>query len=106
MSRSGGLLVQGSSGKKGNFEVVLPRVGGGFLHLWRNNDAPGLPWSSPDLTMGSEGDVDDVALLSNNLQPEQLVSVRREGNHLKCSVCGHVNVHGVVRPRWGGSAAL
>ena len=106
MARSGGLLVQGSIGAKGNFEVVLPRVGGGFLHLSRNNDVPGLPWSGPDLAMGSEGDVSDVALVADGLQPGELASVRREGHHLKFCGRGHVNVHGVVRPRWGGSADL
>ena len=69
MARSCGLLIQGFSGTKGNFEVVLPRVGGGFLHLWRNNDAPGFPWSGADLAMGSEGDVTDVVLVADTLQP-------------------------------------
>ena len=100
MARGGGLLVQGSSGHKGNFEVVVPRVGGGFLHLWRNNDAPGLPWHEPDLGMGSEGDVHDVVLVADNLQPGELASVRREGSHFKCSARGFVSVHGVVRPRF------
>ena len=72
MARSGGLLIQGFSGTKGNFEVVLPRVGGGFLHLWRNNDAAGFPWSGPDLAMGSEGDVTDVVLVADTLQPGEL----------------------------------
>jgi hypothetical protein len=106
MARGGGLLVQGSSGHKGNFEVVVPRVGGGFLHLWRNNDAPGLPWHDPDLAMGSEGDVHDVVLVADNLRPGELASVRREGSHFKCSARGFVNVHGVVRPRWGASEDL
>jgi hypothetical protein len=106
VARSGGLLIEGFSGTKGNFEVVLPRVGGGFLHLSRNNDAPGFPWSGPDLAMGSEGDVTDVVLVADTLQPGQLASVRREGSHYKFSARGHVNVHGVVRPRWGGSADL
>ena len=86
MARSGGLLIEGFSGTRGNFEVVLPRVGGGFLHLWRNNDAAGFPWRGPDLAMGSEGDVTDVVLVADTLQPGQLASVRREGSHYKfCS---------------------
>ncbi|HEY3727072.1 MAG TPA: galactose oxidase-like domain-containing protein [Solirubrobacteraceae bacterium] len=85
---------------------MLPRAGGGFLHLWRNNDAPGFPWNGPTLAMGSEGDVHDVVLVADNLQPGELASIRREGTHLKCAARGFVNVHGVVHPRWGASADL
>jgi hypothetical protein len=106
MRRSGGLLVQGSSGQKGNFEVVVPRVGGGFWHFWRNNDAPGFPWHGPGLAMGSEDDVVDVVLVEDNLRPGELASVRHEGSHLRCSARGYVNVHGVVYPRWGTSDEL
>ena len=106
MARGGGLLVQGSSGQKGNFEVVVPRAGGGFWQFWRNNDAPGFPWNGPGLAMGSEGDVTDVVLVADSLRPEELASIRREGGHLQCSVRGFVNVHGVVHPRWGRSDEL
>jgi Domain of unknown function (DUF1929) len=106
VARGGGLLAQGSIGTKGNFEVVVPRVGGGFLHLWRNNDAAPFPWSAPDLAMGSEGDVTSVVLIADNLKPGELASIRREGGRLECSVRGAVNVHGVVRYRWGGSVQL
>ena len=106
MARGGGLLAQGSSGHKGNFEVVAPRVGGGFWTFWRDNDAPGFPWHGPWLAMGSEDDVRDVVLLEDSLRPGELASVRLEGRHLRCSPRGHVNVHGVVRPRWGASEEL
>src|SRR5262249_47015683 len=42
-----GFLVQGNFGRRGNFETVVPRPAGGMSHLWRNNDAPGVPWSAP-----------------------------------------------------------
>ncbi|MDQ6747050.1 MAG: hypothetical protein M3010_02930 [Candidatus Dormibacteraeota bacterium] len=106
MSRHGGLLVQGSSGHKGNFEVGVARLGGGFWQFWRDNDSPTLQWHGPDLAMGTEGQVFDVGLVADRLAPEQLVAVRREGNELRCSTRGHVNVHGVVRPRWGASQTL
>jgi Galactose oxidase-like, Early set domain/Glyoxal oxidase N-terminus len=106
MPRSGGLLAQGSSGQKGNFEVVSTRVGGGFWAFWRNNDAPGFPWHGPGLAMGSEGDVTEVVLLEDNLHPGELASTRLEGAKLKCSSRGYVNVQGVVRPRWGASQDL
>ena len=106
MPRSGGLLVQGSVGQRGNFEVVMPRVGGGFWHFWRNNDLPDHPWHGPDLAIGSEGDVSAVAVIEDNLRPGELASLRREGNHLRCAPRGHVNFKGVIRPRWGASDEL
>ena len=105
-TRSGGLLVQGSGGQRGNFEVVVPRVGGGFWHFWRNNDVPTHPWHGPDMAMGSEDDVSAVMVIEDSLRPGELVSVRREGNRLRCAARGHVNVHGVIRPRWGASDEL
>ena len=75
--RSGGLLVQGSAGQRGNFEVVVPRAGGGFWHFWRDNDLPTHPWHGPDMAMGSEGDVSAVAVIEDNLRPGELASLRR-----------------------------
>jgi hypothetical protein len=106
MSREGGLLCQGSVGQKGNFEVVVPRVGGGFWTFWRANDTAGLPWHGPGLAMGSESDVSDVVLIEDNLGTSELASVRREGNRLKFCARGHVSVHGMSRPRWGASVQL
>jgi hypothetical protein len=40
-------FVQSHFGDKGNFELVTPLQEGGVVHLWRNNDAPELPWSPP-----------------------------------------------------------
>ena len=107
MSREGGLLCQGSVGQKGNFEVVVPRVGGGFWTFWRANDVAGLPWHGPGLAMGSEGEVSDVVLIEDNLGTSELASVRREGIRLKFCARGHVNVHGDAASAVGsvGSAA-
>ena len=106
MSRGGGLLVQGSAGQRGNFEVAISRLGGGFWQFWRDNDSPALPWHGPDLAMGSEDHVFDVGLIADRLAPGQLAAVRREGNHLRCAARGHVNFNGVVRPRWGATETL
>jgi hypothetical protein len=39
-------MVQSTHGTKGNFELVVPPpIGSGLTHLWRNNDASGLPWN-------------------------------------------------------------
>src|ERR1700754_4999143 len=103
MSREGGLLCQGSAGQKGNFEVVVPRVGGGFWTFWRANDVAGFPWHGPGLAMGSGGDVSDVVLVEDNIGTSVLAWVRREGIRLKFCARGHVKVHGPIRPRWGAS---
>jgi hypothetical protein len=62
----GGFFVQGSHGAKGNFEVVVPRSGGGLAHWWRNNDDPGLAWAGPTLAFGSTQDVGAAALIQSN----------------------------------------
>ncbi len=40
-------LVQSGFGATGNFEVVAPLAAGGLAHWWRDNDAPGTPWTGP-----------------------------------------------------------
>jgi Domain of unknown function (DUF1929)/Glyoxal oxidase N-terminus len=62
----GGFFVQSSHGGKGNFEVVVPRSGGGLAHWWRDNDDPDRPWSGPTLAFGSTHDVDAAALIQSN----------------------------------------
>ncbi|GAA4632474.1 hypothetical protein GCM10023196_066070 [Actinoallomurus vinaceus] len=42
-------LVQSTFGKRGNFEVAAPYVGGGVGIWYRNNDASGYPWSPGNL---------------------------------------------------------
>jgi hypothetical protein len=39
-------LIQGSYGKKGNYELIVPR-GDHLAHYWRDNDALGYPWHGP-----------------------------------------------------------
>jgi hypothetical protein len=106
MARGGGLLVQGTVGHKGNFEVVIPRVGGGFWQFWRDNDTAPFAWHGPGLGMGSEGDVTDVALVHDQLFPWQFATVRREASRLMHSTRTNVDLHGVIRPRWGASEEL
>jgi Domain of unknown function (DUF1929)/Glyoxal oxidase N-terminus len=62
----GGFFVQSSHGRKGNFEVVVPRSGGGLAHWWRDNDDPDRPWRGPTLMFGSTQDVDAAALIQSN----------------------------------------
>lgn len=57
-------LIQSSFGTKGNFEVIVPRVGGGLSLFWRNNDLANLPWNGP-FNFGS-GDYTSVSLVQSN----------------------------------------
>jgi hypothetical protein len=59
-------LVQSTHGVNGNFELVVPRLGGGLSHYWRDNDDPLLAWHGPGLTFGSAEDIQAVALIQSN----------------------------------------
>ena len=91
LARSGGLMVQGSFGNRGNFEVVVPHAGGGLVHLWRNNDDPALPWilSTPNAFFADKR-FEAVSIVQSNLgrlpggfgDPGDLHGVGRVGNAL------------------------
>ena len=53
-------LIQSSYGTQGNFEVVAPLAGGGLVHLYRDNDAPGFPWHETARFGASLGQIDAV----------------------------------------------
>ncbi len=79
-------LTQSNFGVMGNFEMVVPLATGGLAHFWRNNDAPGLPWSAP-VPFGSSDTYDAVALIQSNFSssgygPGNLELVARSGNRL------------------------
>jgi hypothetical protein len=82
MTRSGGMMVQGEYGGRGNFEVVIPLAFGGLGHLWRNNDDPNLPWNETgafftDLT------IEAASLIQGNFfDPGILEGVYRIGDQL------------------------
>ncbi|HYR06803.1 MAG TPA: galactose oxidase-like domain-containing protein [Longimicrobium sp.] len=81
--RSGSILIQSTNGTNGNFEVVIPRVGGGIAHLWRNNDSAAFPWTAPAIAFGSTGDITAVTCIQSNFGPVgNLEVVAREGNTL------------------------
>ncbi len=76
-------LIQSRHGQRGNFELVIPRDRGGLVHLWRNNDAPGLPWSGH--TPFGDGDpYDEATLIQSNFGSPLLgnldVTARTGGN--------------------------
>jgi hypothetical protein len=74
-------FVQGRFGNKGNFEVVVPRAAGGLAHYWRNNDAPGFPWSGETAFATGLGRVNSVALIQGNFD-KNLEVVARVGTRL------------------------
>jgi hypothetical protein len=60
-------LIQGWHGSVGNYELVVPRVGGGLAHYWRNNDVgQNLTWNGPFDFAGQLGQVDAVSLIQSN----------------------------------------
>ena len=58
-------LVQSHFGARGNFELVTPLEGGGLRHMWRDNDAPGLPWRAGP-TFGGTDRYNAVSLIESN----------------------------------------
>ncbi|MCM3883786.1 hypothetical protein [Frankia sp. R82] len=60
-------LVQSRLGSKGNFELLVPAADVGLVHLWRNHDVYGYPWSSPARFGANLGKVDAVSLIHGTL---------------------------------------
>ncbi|OAA28631.1 hypothetical protein UG55_1005145 [Frankia sp. EI5c] len=60
-------IVQSRLGGKGNFELLAPAADVGILHMWRNHDVPGYPWSAPKLFAANLGRVDAVSLVHGTL---------------------------------------
>src|SRR5262249_15569399 len=58
--------IPGRYGTMGNFELVVPLVGGGIAHYERNNDDPNLPWTMTATFGISLGIVDGVSLIQSN----------------------------------------
>jgi hypothetical protein len=78
------VLIQTRFGTKGNFELVVPSQTGGLLHFWRNNDAPGLPWSIPTPFGEGLGAVDAVTMMQSDYgNPGNLELVCRVGNAMR-----------------------
>ncbi|HEU4855294.1 MAG TPA: M12 family metallopeptidase [Nitrosospira sp.] len=75
-----GFFLQSAFGTRGNFELVVPRSGGGLAHYWRNNDASGLPWSGA--TSFGSGAIAEASCIQSNFGPGNLEVVARQGNQL------------------------
>jgi hypothetical protein len=59
-------LVQSHFGARGNFELVTPRAGRGAVHLWRNNDATGFPWSAPSPPFATGRSIRAATVIESN----------------------------------------
>jgi hypothetical protein len=77
-------LIQSRFGNQGNFELVFPSADVGINFMWRNNDAPGLPWSGVSTFGQSLGHVDDVTVIQSNFgSPGNLELIARTGDTLQ-----------------------
>ncbi|MGH9023491.1 MAG: hypothetical protein ACRDV9_10395, partial [Acidimicrobiia bacterium] len=78
------VLLQGRFGRQGNFELAYPATNGGIKFMWRNNDAPGMPWSSP-ITFGqAAGRVTGLTMIQSNYgSPGNLEVIARVGETLQ-----------------------
>ena len=68
VSRHGSSLVQGTYGNHGNFELIIRGAYNGLVHLWRNNDLPGFPWSNSNFFGPSTDSYLGAALIQSNFQ--------------------------------------
>ena len=59
-------LVQSRYGSRGNFELLFPSTGVGLMHMWRNHDVAGFPWSNPRQILPELGHVDAVSLIQGS----------------------------------------
>ncbi|WP_437897688.1 alpha/beta hydrolase [Sorangium sp. So ce124] len=56
-------LIQGGSGGKGNFELVVPHASGGIAHYHRDNDTAELGWRGPVIFGEGLGRFEAVAMI-------------------------------------------
>ena len=77
------VVIQGTYGVKGNFELAVPLATAGIAFLWRDNDHPATPWNrSPNLAE-ELGRVKSVALIQSNMgRPGSLHCVAMYGGAL------------------------
>jgi hypothetical protein len=61
---SSSFLVQSANG---DFDLVVPRAGGGLDHFYRDNSHPRLPWLGPTLLFGSHDDISGASLIQSSI---------------------------------------
>ncbi len=78
------VLIQSRFGQTGNFELAYPLAAGGIGIKWRDNDAPGMPWSATSSFGQSLGRVEALTMIQSNLgSPGNLELVARVGDTLQ-----------------------
>lgn len=76
-------MVWSNFGCRGNFDVVVPLVTGGFSHYWRDNDDQALPWYGPSDFATEAGIYDALTMIQSNFgDPGNLEIVARSGDQL------------------------
>jgi hypothetical protein len=117
--RGSSSLVQTGSGTHGDFALVAPRAGGGLSTWFRDNDAPGQPWSAgPPVAQDGgaigavpstvQGDVDGALEVAARIG-DRLASYRCAGAWDGPVLFGAPGVRGnpaMVRGRYGGRGNL
>ncbi|WP_437690003.1 alpha/beta hydrolase [Sorangium sp. So ce176] len=72
-------LIQGGSGGRGNFELVVPHAGGGIAHYQRDNDTAELGWRGPTIFGADLGRFEAAAMIQ---RAGDLEVVARAGDRL------------------------
>jgi hypothetical protein len=76
-------LIQSRSGRRGNFELVVPLASGGLIHFSRSNDDSNSLWGETATFGQAAGLIDAVALIQSNYgNPGNLEVLARVGNQL------------------------
>ena len=76
-------LIWSNLGRRGNFDIVVPRAAGGFSYYWRENDDPALPWCGPVNFATEAGTFDAVTMIQSNFgNPGNLELAARSGDRL------------------------
>ncbi|AUX28696.1 MULTISPECIES: alpha/beta hydrolase [Sorangium] len=79
-------LLQGASGGRGNFELVVPHARGGIAHYHRDNDTAELGWHGPAIFGAELGRFEAVAMVQRGAgapgAPGDLEVVARIGDRL------------------------
>ncbi len=74
-------LIQSRSGQRGNFEVVVPKVEGGFSYYWRDNDDAELTWHGPIDFATDAGIFNAATMIQSNFE-DHLEMVARSSDEL------------------------
>jgi hypothetical protein len=76
-------MIWSNLGRRGNYDVVVPRTNGGFAHYWRDNDDQALAWHGPFEFATEAGNFAAVTLIQSNFgEPGNLELIARSEDEL------------------------